>query len=210
MDGRPNSEPDEILSTDLTRPLRVVDIFVNSYTDSSGIPLASDRDDPRLIQGIDFQKQPNPFRTSPSRYPNGKPHEVPVSELERERLRQFYPEMLSLLGRVRSTYITETRKKTGRNLDASLTLSESLSILSGLSYLPHYLAHRSTRPFALQGELPPQVIVLSNAASGSRGAMYAFADLHIDDPDVEELVPDKTEAIAAIERMGSLISEGLS
>lgn len=176
----------------------IVDIVgQSSITDSSGVPLQSDR--VPESQGIDFQYHPNAYTDSPSRFPNQQPHPVPVSGLERGRLIEAYPRVRKLLLATRQAYIDQRYAETP---DPELTVHDGISILGALQNLPLYTVVRPHNSVPAQGVLPPFLVVSSNAASGGVGALGAVARGRIGLP-----LPSGREALDATEEEGSLVGQ---
>lgn len=177
------------------------DISYTAYVDTSGVPLDSDRGDPEKFKGIDFRKRPNNFRSSPSRYPDGRPHEVPVSGLEQERLGRTMGEMMGVISYVRDNAILMV----GGDPDKPIDAESALAITNGLAHLPSYLVFRADKPIPSEGMFPPYMFVLSNSASGTRAALAAWIREFGDEG--KNVVPDSREMIEIIEQHGSMVKE---
>lgn len=191
----------------VSRPISLLKIYHTPYIDSTGIPLSSDRSYPDLIKDIDWDYQPAPstFRGSPSRYPDGSPHVVPISGLERNRLRDNYPKMLLMLGELREQYIRYKRGDSDiATLPTPLTIAEMREFLRGLIHLPHYLVHRGKNPVPSQGVLAPSVLLLSNSAAGSLAALETYATVR---KPRSNKVPEPENVIADVERGSNLMGE---
>ncbi|MEX2007616.1 MAG: hypothetical protein WD992_02490 [Candidatus Levyibacteriota bacterium] len=187
-------------------PVSIAEIYFTPYTDVSGVPLSSDRGRPDLVKGIDFEYQSNRFRASPSRHPGGSPHKIPVSGLEQRRLSESYSTMLGIVRAVRDAYLERTRSS-GSDVQGPLNTAEALDVLTGMQFLPHYLRFRSRNPLPVQDTIPKEIVVLSNAASGSRGAIGALIDLYKNEPDLLAKIPDINEMVDEIERLGRMVGE---
>ncbi|GEM_PF-5551151 len=181
--------------------ISVLRIKTTRIIDSSGIPLASDRD-PKLAEGIDFEYQEFPFHNSPSRLLQNQPdpaHSRPMSGLERRRLAESYTSMIAIVNYVRRGYL-ETVANTE---PGPLTARELQEVLHGLFYLPHYLALRGKNPIPAQHALPPVVIALSNSASGSAGALDGYLKKHGNSQEAWNNPPVPEEMIEVIETLES-------
>lgn len=175
------------------RAISFFEVTETFYVDSTGIPLSSDRREPDYVNQIDFQYRPNAFKNSPSRYLGGKPHPIPVSGLEQRRLGETYRDMMGIVETVRDGFVGHFTKH--KDPSRPLDVIETSKLLDALTALPHYLTFRTVKSFSPQGEIPPSVIVLSNSASGSKGALEAWIELHQQEvafhrktPDVEEMI----------------------
>ncbi|HVT01264.1 MAG TPA: hypothetical protein VHE53_03475 [Patescibacteria group bacterium] len=199
-----NNSSEELLSVVDKKPVSFITIYRTTYIDASGITLASDRDRPEYVEDINWDFVPNSFKTSPSRYPHGHPHEKPISRLERKRLNVNYMAMLGLVGRVRDAYLEGVL---GPDVDKSqpLSLQQSSELLDALRYLPQYLSYRSQNALKPHGELPPTIVVLSNGASGGKGAIEGLK--YLDGSNLDS-VPNIEDAIAMVEDLGALIGKG--
>lgn len=186
--------------------VRITEVHAATFIDSTGVPLTSDRGKPEAIKDIDFDYRPNTFRTSPSRYPDGKPHEIPVSGLEQRRLGESYRDMMQTISEVRNGFIDMLSYPKAKT--EPLNAHEFLAVLGVLRFLPHYLAYRSHNPMAQNGEIPPMVMVLTNSASGTKGALGAWMDVHESEVDYLNKVPDVDEMITLIENIGSMAPKG--
>jgi hypothetical protein len=195
----------EVLKT--APPITSAHIHQTIFIDTMGIPLTSDRGDLTHTQGIDFKYVPNNFKDSPSRYPNGRPHPIPMSGLEKDRLEASYGSLLPLVGRVRQNFIQYSREETGIEPSEPLNVDEALKVLFGLAYLPHYLVYRTRGPFAPMGQIPFEIFILSNAAEGSRASIAAFMEENRDDPELFARIPDVEEAIDASERLKRMVGD---
>lgn len=186
------------------RPIRIAEIARPAVltTDSTGIPQLSDRH-PDTPKDIDFRYESCPFPNSPSRYPNGVPHETPISGLERQRLAENYPEILAITGVVRDAYLKSHGKDP--ETSGSLTIGEAKEVIMGLSYIPQYLINRAVNPFKPQGEIPPVYIALSNSASGAHGAVNAQLIAEGQTEAALESVPDVDLMIKLVEKEGALV-----
>lgn len=203
MEGRLGKNS-ELIFVGQENSVPIVEILGARYIDRSGIPLDSNRN-PLLVEGIDFKLQPNPFIDSPSRYPDGHSHLAPMSGLERQRLKENYQYMVGALRFVRDAYVASIRPEESRR--EPLNTQEAINILIGLTFLPHYLAFRTKKAVNVSGKLPESIIVLSNAASGSTGALFAYEELHSRDQDFPTQVPDPEEMLSEIEKRGSMVGK---
>ena len=177
-------------------------------TDINNIPKESDRDfyAEDLHTGIDFQYQACPFANSPSRFPNGEPHKVPLSGLERDRLAENYYEILDNLRVVRDFYIDETR--IGDDKKSPLSVYDTREVLMALNFAAHYLVYRRTNPAKARGELPVDILVMSNAAAGSLAALSQLVITdRIDIDTMETVVPDPKRMINVVEENGHMVGE---
>jgi len=189
---------------DRRKPIRIAEIARPAMltTDSDGIPQLSDRH-PDTPKNIDFKYASCPFTNSPSRYPNGVPHEKPISELERQRLAENYLEILAITGVVRDAYLRSHGKDPETN--GSLTVGEAKEVIMGLSYIPQYLINRAVNPFKPQGEIPVVYIALSNSASGAHGAVNAQFIAEGQTEAALGSAPDVDLMIDLVEKEGALV-----
>ncbi len=185
--------------------VNVLEIVGAHISDSTNVPLVSDRAPKRLTAGIDWQYQSCPFQNSISRYPDGKPHETPISGLERKRLQDNYPRSLSIVKVIRDTFVANTRTS-GENNVQSLNALEMRGILRALSYFPHYLTLRASNPIPARGALPPEIVVLSNAAAGTLGSLEAYLGPQ-EDPAFLRMPPKVEEMIMASEELGTMVGD---
>lgn len=183
----------------------ITEVHAAKFIDSTGIPLTSDREMPEVVKNIDFDYRPNSFRTSPSRYPNGAPHEIPVSGLEQKRLGESYRDMMQTISMVRDGYAGTLPYK--KDKTKPLSAHEFLVVLDIFKFLPNYLTHRAEKPLKPNGELPPVVMVLSNSASGTKGALGAWMDIHESEAGYMEKTPDIDEMIELIEGLGTMVKK---
>lgn len=183
-----------------TEPVSYMEVVSVPLVDNRGIPLSSDRAPKELIQDLDFEYKPCPFRDSPSRYPDGQPHEIPVSGLEQRRLVEHYDMALGLAAGVRQRLFPDKGS-------ASLSNYETIQVLQSLKWLPHYLAFRGGSQYNT-GRLHPGVVITSNCAAGTLGGLYAGLE---DRAQVENeavgLPPEAAQMIAASEKRGTMIGE---
>lgn len=179
-------------------PLRQIIEAQASIIDAEGIPLQSDRT-PVGNPDIDFEYAACPFANSPSRYPAGQPHETPVSNLERRRLRQSYAGIRAGVLAMREAYIETFGPQFNVNAD-HLRIADGINILTALQYLPSYVACRADNPVPMAGVIPPRLIVGSNAASGGIAALGAYAKGRIGLP-----FPEGREALECVEQEGSMV-----
>jgi len=73
------------------------------------------------------------------------------------------------------------------------------AMLRGLFFLPHYLTARANSPVEAQGVIPPAIVILSNAASGTLGSLQVFLERHGHELGVLSMPPDPEEMIAETE-----------
>jgi hypothetical protein len=184
--------------------INVLQLFRN-YTDSTGIPIASDRSKPEVIKDINWDYQSCPFADSPSRYPNGAPHPIPISGLERKRLGTHYSSTLSILEYVKDGFFNSVEATDLPRESRQLSTRESEVILKGLMFLPHYLVWRANNSFPPDGALPPAVIILSNSSSGSLGGLQAYMDENYANPELYKKPPVVSSVIEASERSRAMI-----
>lgn len=155
--------------------LGVFDLGVSDVVDSTGVPRSSDRGNPELRKHLKFDMRQTPFTDSPSRIQADAEDPKPMSEFERKRLANHYAELLSIVGAVRARYITEVRNQGNWMGEvAPLTSKETKEVLSGLFHLPDYLVHRANNSVEPFGVMPPALIIMSNAASGTLGALVGY------------------------------------
>ncbi len=186
--------------------LSLVEMADSPITDIDGIPKESDRDlyEEKLFEGIDFRYQACPFSNSPSRFPSGAPHEVPISGLERDRLSENYYEILGNLQVVRDYYIDNTRPEAERN--KPLSIIEMRDILMTLNYAANYLVYRSANPIDAFGRLPTDLLVMSNVAAGSLAALSVqMIVLKNEGKDSIGAVPDPEVMVEESEKMGKMV-----
>lgn len=189
-----------------TKPpaISIFQIWDTRYLDTSGIPSSSDRGNPEVVKEIDWDYQPNPFKNSPSRYPDGQSHSTPMSGLERRRLAETYPTMLSILAVIRNSYLKLIDGKTDTRALSSLEMQR---ILRGLMYLPHYLSLRGKNPIPPKHALDPAFITISNSASGTLGALEAYLEQRGYNPKDLTSPPDSEKMIEAAEKTGAMVGE---
>ena len=186
--------------------LSLVEMADLPITDIDGIPKESDRDlyEEKLFEGIDFRYQACPFSNSPSRFPNGAPHEIPISGLERDRLSENYYEILGNLQVVRDYYIDNTRPESEKN--KPLSIVEMRDILMTLNYAANYLVYRSANPVDAFGKLPTDLLVMSNVAAGSLAALSVqMIVLKNEGKDSIDAVPDPKVMVEESEKMGKMV-----
>lgn len=204
--GSFSKAPGSELARNSMQPVRISDIAHPPFiiTDSTGIPQLSDRH-PNTPKDIDFKYEACPFSNSPSRYPNGAPHEIPMSGLEHERLAANYPGMVAITSVVRSEFL----RSRGVDLESKtpLTIGEAKELLMGLSYLPQYLIYRAENPFSPSGEIPPVYIALSNSSSGAHGAVNAQLLAEGETEATLEHIPDADMMIDLVEKEGAMVGE---
>lgn len=152
--------------------ISLVDISRHAWrcTDSTGIPLSSDRADPTIVAGIDWEYQPFPFAESPSRFLSPRP----MSGLEKRRFLAHHLALFSVMEALRAMYIDQVLKIDPLSGRSKLTLQEAEALHRALIYLPHYLTHRTRDMIPNQGVLPPSIIILSNGCGGALGAMNSY------------------------------------
>ena len=174
-------------------PLKTIVETDTLVADVTGIPLLSDRGP--LGQEIDFSYRECPYKNSPSRYPDGQPHEVPMSELERRRLGESYPDIRRLLLAVREAKMGNVDPET------EMSVSSALSILGLMQYLPRYLVNRAQKPVDPES-LPVRLVTASNSASGSIAAIGAFARGR-----VFQRLPQGEVLLAGAEAQGAMVGK---
>ncbi len=181
-------------TTETAPHMELNDVLKSGYfiRDVTGVPLNSDRGETVPVD-IDFAYQACPYSDSPSRYPDGQPHEMPMSGLERDRLFESYARVRKLTLAVRDAYMNEKPE------DYELTVLDGLNIFAALQYLPKYLVNRAENPVPAD-QLPQHIVVGANCASGSIGAIGAFARGNI-----IQLLPPAEVMMAAAEEEGSLV-----
>ncbi len=184
----------------------IIEVHAAKFIDSTGIPLTSDRELPEIVEKIDFDYRPNTFRTSPSRYPNGRPHPIPVSGLEQRRLGESYRDMMQTIALVRDGYLGLLKNR--KDKDRPLSAHEMFGLLHILKFLPHYLSFRAEGAMEKTGEIPPAVLVLSNSAAGTLGALGSWMDVHESEPDYLSKTPNVGEMISLAERTGTMVLPG--
>jgi hypothetical protein len=168
----------------------IVNIW-GTISDESGVPLDSDLT--KLAEGIDFKYKSCPFRESPSRY--GKSI---VSGLEQERLSSTHCDTISYLLSVRRKYM----EITGFSEDRPLVIVDGQNILGLMQFLPVYLVKRAKDPVDIEGSLPKHLVVGSNSASGSYGALGCYSERSS-----SLILPDGDVALQKVEEKGSLVGE---
>lgn len=162
------------INSNILSPGEHVDIFDilehrREITDETGVPLSSDRVSPPI--DIDFEYTKCPYLDSPTRSPGGRPGKIPMSGLERDRLRQSFPEIRRSLLAIRAGYISML----GLEQDKEFTVEDGLNVLSIIQGLPTYLTERSAHSVPINDSLPQHFIVGSNASSGAMAAIGAYA-----------------------------------
>ena len=203
----PNIRPLKELIT-MPLGLGIFDMADAPLVDVQGVPLSSDRGEQKLHTGIDFEYQACPFADSSSRFPDGAPHEVPMSGLERRRLGENYPGMLATLKAFRDYYINEKRSITGNSPSEALSTYEAREVMMGLVYTPHYLVYRSSNAVGARGELPTDMIVLSNVGSGSLAALSAYIETYEDGAnEFYNKIPNVEQMIEEAEIRGRMVGE---
>lgn len=179
--------------------LGVITGITRQITDETGIPLKSDRV-PELAEGIDFEYIACPFADSPSRMQLDLPPEerIPISNLERRRLKQSYPRIKRLVLSMRDAYTQEFDV----DPEQPLNVEEATRIMASLSALPIYLTQRYRRPVDATGALPQYIVVGSNGGSGAVGALNGFRFNSWALP-----TPSGEEAQAKVESENRLVSQ---
>lgn len=193
---------------DSSQQLTLIVMGDSPLTDVDSIPKDSDRDPYgyKLHEGIDFRYQPCPYSNSPSRYPDGAPHTIPMSGLERDRLAENYYEILGNLSFVRDYYLEQTRD--GEDRKEPLTIYDTREVLMALNYASAYLVYRSEYPVKGLGELPTDLIVMANAAAGSLAALGSYMLVQKGEGDEYlDQVPDPQQMIEESEKSGRLVGE---
>jgi len=205
----PKKQPDSRASF-LPNPQRshvgIIEVHAANFIDTNGIPLTSDRELPEIVETIDFDYRPNNFRTSPSRYPNGKPHPIPVSGLEQRRLGESYRDMMQAISLIRDGYLNALQNRTDKT--GPLSAHELFGLLHIFKFLPHYLSFRAEEAMEKVGDMPPVVLVLSNSAAGTLGALGSWMDVHESDPDFLSKTPNVEEMIILAETTGTMALPG--
>ncbi|HVZ11960.1 MAG TPA: hypothetical protein VG965_02930 [Patescibacteria group bacterium] len=185
----------------LPGPVNVIELFKLPITDSTGIPLKSDRDDPEVITGINFDYGPSIFKSSPSRYPGGEPVSTPMSRLEQRRLGHAHAEMSVIMEYVKSRMYPLQRE------DESLNTQQLHNLFNVLRFMPYYLVSRRDNTLQARGEIPPAFIILANGAAGSNAAIGAYSKRFDNDLEILASRPTATELKDAAEDSGEMIGE---
>lgn len=175
------------------KPLTDIIAVHHEITDISGVPLDSDRTP--VPNDIDFEYTACPYKDSPSRFPDGQPHPMPMSGLERQRLISSFPLVRRQLLASRAAFLDLH----GYDDTHDLTMDEGLVILGSMQCLPSYAVNRLRKPVPASGVFPQHLIVGANSASGAMGALGATRRAQ------NEPLPTGGQAVAATEAEGSMI-----
>lgn len=154
-----------MISETLRKPpgINILEIQKLNIVDRTGIHISSNRAPQEFIKDIDFEMVDSPFPESHSRLKSG----VQMSNLERQRLNRHQMQVLDIIGQFRVPFLKITRALTDQDIKRPLSMIEMRDLMRACAYFPHYLSLRATNPIQPIGELPPELIVLSNAANGT-------------------------------------------
>lgn len=152
----------------LAPPVSIFDMHMTYFTDTTGIPLDSNRrvENPHTAS-IEFELQKCPFTDSPSRYPDGAPHEKPMSGLERRRLNEHYQQNLSAVKYLRNIQVAS---REDGDTTRPLSIRETRDLLSAMAFLPHYLVYRAENALQPTGEIPVDILLDASVALGAFAA----------------------------------------
>lgn len=190
----------------LAPSVSLFDMHMTYFTDTTGIPLDSNRrvENPHTA-GIDFELQKCPFSDSPSRYPNGEPHEKPMSGLERRRLNEHYQQNLSAFKYVRDIQIAS---REDGDTTRPLSVGETRDLLAGMAYLPHYLVFRAENPLMPTGEIPVDVLLDASVALGAFAATTLVVQHdNISKEDFDRVSFDPDRLVEEAEKAGTMVGE---
>ena len=190
----------------LALPVSIFEMNMTYITDVTGIPLDSNRsqDNPHTAS-IDFELQKCPFSDSPSRFPDGVPHEKPMSGLERKRLNEHYQQNLSAFKYLRDILITAREDE---DTARPLSIRETRDLLSGMAFLQHYLVYRAENSLESTGQIPVDIILDSSVARGALVATELFVrNEEYSNIDIDTAIFDPKILVEDAEKAGMMVGE---